>query len=62
MVTRGKGEEEGELEFEIDLCTRLYLRWRTNKDLTYGTWNSAQRYVAARRVGEFGGEWIHAYV
>ena len=32
------------------------------KILLYGTWNSAQCYVAAWMGGEFGGEWIHIYV
>ena len=34
----------------------------TNKDLLYGTGNSAQCYVAAWMEGQFGGEWIHGYV
>ena len=46
----------------MDLYTLQDLKWITNKDLMYGTWNSAQRYVAAQRVGEFGGEWLHVYV
>ena len=29
-------------EFGIDMYTVLYLRWITNKDLLYSTWNSAQ--------------------
>ena len=45
-----------------DLATSLYLKWITNKDLLYSTWNSAQCYVAAWIGGEFGGEWIHIYV
>ena len=49
-------------EFEMDLYTLLDLKWITNKDLMYGTWNSAQCYVAAWRVGEFGGECLHVYV
>ena len=40
----------------------LYLRWTTNKDLLYSTWNFAQCYVAAWMEGEFKGEWIHVYV
>ena len=40
----------------------LYLKWITNKDLLYSTWNSAQGYVPAWMGGEFGGEWIHVYV
>ena len=34
----------------------VILKWITNKDLPYSTWNSAQRYVAAWIGGEFGGE------
>ena len=37
------------------MYTLLYLKWITNKDLLYGTWNSAQCYVAAWMGGEFGG-------
>ena len=44
------------------MYTLLYLKWITNKDLLYSTANSAQCYVAAWMGGEFGGEWIHAYV
>ena len=40
----------------------LYLKWITNKDLLYSTWNSAQCYVAAWMGGEFGREWIHVYL
>jgi len=29
-------------------------------DLLYGTWNSAQSYVAVWMGWELGGEWIHA--
>ena len=44
------------------MYTLLYLKWITNKDLLYSTWNSAQGYVPAWMGGEFGGEWIHVYV
>ena len=37
----------------------LYLKWITNKDLLYSTWNSAQCYVAAWMGAEFGREWIN---
>ena len=40
----------------MDMYTLLYLRWITNKDLLYNTWNSAQCYMAACMGGEFGGE------
>ena len=44
------------------MYTLLYLKWITNKDPLYSTWNSTQCYVPAwMRVG-FGGEWIHIYV
>ena len=49
-------------EFGMGTYTLLCLKWITNKDLPYSTWNSAQRYVAAWMGGEFGGEWIHAYL
>ena len=55
-------EEEIVRELGIDMYTLLYLKWITNKDLLYSTWNSAQGYVAAWIGGEFGGEWIHAYM
>ena len=44
------------------MYTLLYLKWITNKDLLYSTWNSAQCYVAAWTGGEFEREWIHVYV
>ena len=44
------------------MYTWLYSKWITNKDLLYGTWNSAQCYVPARMGKGFGGEWIHVYV
>ena len=46
----------------MDTYTLLYLKWITNKDLLYSTWNSAQCYVVAWIGREFGGEWIHVYV
>ena len=44
-----------------DFCL-TYLKWKTNKDLVYSTWNSVQCYVAAWMGQEFGGEWIHVCV
>ena len=41
------------------MCTLLYLKWITNKDLLYSTGNSAQCSVAAWTGGEFGGKRIH---
>ena len=32
-------------EFGIDMYTLQYFKWITNKDLLYGTWNSAQYSV-----------------
>ena len=49
-------------EFWMDMYTLLYLKWITNKDPLYSTWNSAQCYVAAWMGGELGGEWIHVYI
>ena len=48
-------------EFGMDMCTLLYLKWITNKDLLYSTGNSAQCYVVAWREGEHEGEKIAAY-
>ena len=41
-------------EFERDMYTRLYLKWITNKDLLYSTWNSAQCDVVAWMEGSLG--------
>ena len=46
----------------MDVYTVLCLKWITNKDLLYSTWNSVQCYVAAWMGGQFGREWIHVYV
>ena len=41
----------------------LYLKWITNRDLLYSTWNFAQYYVAVWMEGRFGGEWDgHVYI
>ena len=56
---RGEGIVE---DFEKLMYTLLYLKWITNKNLYYGTWNSAQCYVPAWMGGELGEEWIHVYV
>ena len=43
-----RGWREGIVrEFWMGMYTLLYLKWVTNKDLRYSTWNSAQCYVAA---------------
>ena len=43
-------------EFGMDMYTLLYVKWITNKDLLYSTWNSAQCYVAAWIGGGLGGK------
>ena len=40
----------------MDMYPVLYLKWITNKDLLYSTWNSAQCHVAAWMGGESGGK------
>ena len=49
------------MKFGRDRYT-LYLKWLTNRDLPYSTWNSAQGSVAAWAGGEFGGEWMRVHV
>ena len=44
MVAGGKGIVR---DFGKVMYTLLYLKWITNKDLLYSTWNSAQCCVAA---------------
>ena len=58
MVASGEGVVR---EFGMAMYTLLYLKQKTNRDLLYITWNSAQCYVAAWMGGEFGGEWIPVY-
>ena len=54
VQTEGQGWGEGKVrEFGMDRYTLLYLRWITNKDLLWRTWNLAQCYIAA---------WIGIYV
>ena len=46
MVTRGDRWREGIVrECGVDMYTLLYLKWITNKDLLYNTWNSVQYCV-----------------
>ena len=45
----------------MDIYILLYLKQITNKELLYGTWDSAQ-WVAAWKGGAFGGEWTLVYV
>ena len=56
MVVVGVGWDEGIVkEFGMVMYPQLYLKWITNKDLLYGTGNSAQCYVAAWMGEGFGG-------
>ena len=46
----------------MDMYTLLYLKWITNKDLHYRTWNSAQSHVAAWMGAGFGeNTYMHMY-
>ena len=45
----------------MDMCTLLYSKLLTDKDLLNSTWSCAQCDVAACIGGEFGEEWIHVY-
>ena len=49
-------------EFGIDMHTPLCLKWLTNKELLYSTWDSAQCLVVVWMVDKFGEEWIRVYV
>ena len=63
MVVGGGGWGEGiDREFGIEMYTLLYIKWITNKDLSYSTENSAQCDVAAWMGGGFEGEWMHVYI
>ena len=53
MVARGKGIVK---EIGVIMCTLLYLKWITNKDLLYSTWNFTQCSMPAWMGGEFRGE------
>ena len=44
------------------MYTLPYLKWITNKNLLYSTWNSVQCCVSAWMGGVFGREWIHVHV
>ena len=62
MVAGGRMRKGIIRELGMDMYTLLYLKWITNKDLLYSTWNFAQHYVAAWMVEEFGEERIHVYI
>ena len=44
-VTRGKSRGGLVREFETDMYTLLYLKWKSNKDLLFSPRKSAQCYV-----------------
>ena len=46
----------------MDVCTLLYLKSITNRDLLNSTCNSAQYYIAAWMGRDFGKELVHVYV
>ena len=55
MVAGEKDGREGLVRvFGMVMYTLLYLKWVTNKDLLYSTWNSTECYVTAWMEGEFG--------
>ena len=55
MVSGEKDRREGLVRvFGMVMYTLLYLKWVTNKDLLYSTWNSTECYVTAWMEGEFG--------
>ena len=59
----GSSREERILrEIGMNMYTLLCLKWITNKDPLYSTWNSGQSFVADWMGKEFGGEWMHVYV
>ena len=49
-------------ELGVGTYPLLYLKWIINKGSLFSTRNSAQCYVEDWKGGEYGGEWIHAYV
>ena len=62
---RGGGEGWGGAivkDFRKVMHTLLYLKWITNKNLLYSTWNSAQCYVPTWMGEGSGEERIHVYI
>ena len=53
-LLEGRMREGTVREFGMDMYTLLYLKWITNKELLFGTWNSAQCYVVPWTGEEFG--------
>ena len=61
---RGGGEGWGGAivkDFRKVMHTLLYLKWITNKNLLYSTWNSAQCYVPAWMVSLAENGYIYMY-
>ena len=58
-----EGWREGTVEFGMDMCTLLYLKWITmdNKHVLYSIGNCSVLCGSLDERG-FGGEWIHVYV
>ena len=54
LIARGKDQGKGYLGSLGWKCTNCYIKWITNKDLQYSTWNSAQCYAAGWMRGKFG--------
>ena len=55
MVARRKDRGERIVrEFGMNMYTMRYLKWMTNRDLLYSTWNSTQCYVVIWMGVEFG--------
>ena len=61
-LTHGCQGEGTVKDFGKIMYTLLYLKWITNKNLLFSTWNSAQRYAPAWMGRGSGAEWIHDYV
>ena len=54
--THGCRREGTVKDFGKVMYTLLYLKWITNQDLLYSTWNSAQCYVPTWMGVGFGGK------
>ena len=52
--TQGRQGEGLVKDFEKVMYTVLYLKWKTNRNLLYSTWNSAQCYMPTWMGGGFG--------
>ena len=59
--THGCWGEGTAKDFGMVMYTLLYLKWITNKNLMYSTWNSVQCYLSAWMEVGLRGQWIHVY-